>query len=146
MHVDCIGNWRFEVSKSVVLNLCALTMIDPITNLLEIVCLPQVAPNAEMVMQAFENTWLSRYPKPMTIISDHGAEFIGHEFPQKLLEAGIQFKLVSLHNPQSNGIIKQVHRTISQILQVMIEQQRPRMQAECEVTVDDGLATAMHAT
>ena len=28
----------------------------------------------------------------------------------------------------------------------MIEQQKPRMQAECEVTVDDGLATAMHAT
>ena len=56
VHVDCIDNWRFEVSKSVVLNLCALTMIDPITNLLEIVCLPQVAPNAETVMQAFENT------------------------------------------------------------------------------------------
>ena len=40
VHVDCIGNWRFEVLKSVVLNLHALTMIDPITNLLEIVCLP----------------------------------------------------------------------------------------------------------
>ena len=26
----------------------------------------------------------------------------------------------------------------------MIEQQRPRMQAECEVTVDDGLTTSMH--
>ena len=28
----------------------------------------------------------------------------------------------------------------------MIEQQRPRTQAECELIVDDGLATAMHAT
>ena len=28
----------------------------------------------------------------------------------------------------------------------MIEQRKPRMQAECEVTVDDGIATAMHAT
>ena len=89
VHVDCIGNWRFEILKSVVLNLHALTMIDPITNLLEIVHLPQAAPNAETVMQAFENTWLSRYPKSMTIFSDHGAEFSGHEFPQKLLEAGI---------------------------------------------------------
>ena len=88
VHVDCIGNWWFEISKSVVFNLCALRMIAPITNLLEIVCLPQVAPNAETVMQAFKDTWLSRYPKPMTVISDHGAEFIGHEFPQKLLEAG----------------------------------------------------------
>ena len=81
-------------------------MIDPITNLLEIVHLPQVAPNAETVMWAFENTWLSRYPQPMTVISDHGADFIGHEFPQKLLEAGIQFKPVSVNNPQSNGIIE----------------------------------------
>ena len=79
MHIDCIGNWRLH----------ALTMIDPITNLLEIVCLPQVAPKAETVTQAFKNTWLSRYPKMMTVISDCGAEFIGHEFPQKLLEAGI---------------------------------------------------------
>ena len=89
VHVNCIGNWRFDVTKSVVLNLHALTMIDPITNLLEIVCLPQAAPNPETVMWVFENTWLSRYPKPMTVISDCGAEFIGHEFPQKLLEAGI---------------------------------------------------------
>ena len=106
VHVNCIDNWRFDVTKSVVLNLCALTMIDPVTNLLEIVHLPQAAPNAETGMQAFENTWLSRYPKPMTIISDCGAEFIGHEFPQKLLEAGIRFKPVSVHNPQSNGIIE----------------------------------------
>ena len=39
-----------------------------------------------------------------------------------------------------------MHRTILQILRVMIEQQKPRTQAECEVTVDDGLAAAMHAT
>ena len=40
VHVDCISNWRSDIIKSVVLNLCALTMIDPVTNLLEIVCLP----------------------------------------------------------------------------------------------------------
>ena len=40
VHVDCIGIWRFEVLKSVLLNLHALTMIDPVTNLLEIVHLP----------------------------------------------------------------------------------------------------------
>ena len=28
----------------------------------------------------------------------------------------------------------------------MIDQQKPRMQAECETIADDGLATAMHAT
>ena len=39
-----------------------------------------------------------------------------------------------------------MHRSILQILRVIIEQQKPRMQAECEVSVDDGLATAMQAT
>ena len=28
----------------------------------------------------------------------------------------------------------------------MIDQQNPRMQAECETIADDGLATTMHAT
>ena len=39
-----------------------------------------------------------------------------------------------------------MHRAISQILQVIIDQRKPRMQAEYETIADDGLATALHAT
>ena len=120
-------------------------MIDPVTNLLEIVELPG-PPTAEMVMRAFENTWLSRYPKPMRVICDRGPEFIGHEFPQKLLEAGIKYRPVSAGNPQSNGIIEQVHKSIALILRVLIDQRKPRTQEDCKAVIQDGLATAMHAT
>ena len=64
-------------------------MIDPVTNLLEIVHLYKT-PAAKTVMRAFTNTWLCRYPKPEKVICDWGPEFVGHEFPYKLLEAGIQ--------------------------------------------------------
>jgi transposase InsO family protein len=97
-------------------------------------------------MRAFENTWLCRYPKPMTVISDRGPEFLGHEFPSKLLEAGIKFKPITALNPQSNGIIERVHQTIAQILRVMIDQRKPKTSDDCNTLVEDGLATAMHAT
>ena len=99
-----------------------------------------------MVMNVFQNTWLSCYPKPMKVICDRGPEFLGHEFLVKLLEAGIRFKPISALNPQSNGIIEWVHQVIAQILQVMIEQQKPKIQAQCDEIVQDDIAMAMHAT
>ena len=145
VHVDCIGNWKYSVSKNLSIDVRALTMIDPVTNLLEVVRLHK-APTAQEVMRAFENTWLSRYPKPLRVISDRGPEFIGHEFPQKLLEAGIRFKPVSARNPQSNGIIERVHQTIAQVIRVLIERNKPTNQDECDRLIEDALATAMHAT
>ena len=145
VHIDCIGNWHFKISKTVSINLRALTMIDPVTNLLEVVRLDDV-PTASSVMRAFENTWLSRYPKPERVVCDRGPEFIGHEFPQKLLEAGIKHRPVTAMNPQSNGIIERVHQTMALILRVMIDQRKPKSQEECDRICEDGIATIMHAT
>ena len=147
VHIDCIGNWNFPILKAnkIAINVRAVTMIDPVTNLLEIAEIKQ-APTAEIAMRAFENTWLCRYPKPLKVICDRGPEFIGHEFPAKLLEAGIQFKPVTAKNPQSNGIIERVHQTISLILRVLIDQRKPDTQEACQRLVEDGLSTAMHAT
>lgn len=90
VHLDCIRNWSFKISKTVTLNFQALTMIDPVTNLLKLVQL-DATPTASACMKAFSNTWLCRYPKPLKVVCDRGPEFLGHEFPQLLLEAGIQF-------------------------------------------------------
>lgn len=55
VHVDCIGNWSFKISKNVSVNLRALTMIDSVKKLLETVKLNDV-PTAATVMRAFKNT------------------------------------------------------------------------------------------
>ena len=145
VHVDCIGNWSFKVSKTVSLNVRALTMIDPVTNLLEIKQL-FAPPTAQSVMKAFELGWLCRYPKPVKVICNRGPEFLGHEFPQKLLEAGIRLKPISALNPQSNGIIERVHQVIAQILRTLIDKRKPKTDKECRELVEDGLSFAMHAT
>ena len=119
-------------------------MIDPATNLLEISRLRENL-SREAVMRVFEHTWLSRYSKPLKVISDRGPEFLGPEFPQNLLEAGIQHKPISALNPQSNGIIERVHQTMAQILRILIEKNRPRNQEERERLIDDSIVTIIHA-
>lgn len=145
VHVDCIGQWTYKISKSLSLELRALTMIDPVSNLLEIARI-HGSPNSKMIMRTFDNTWLCRYPKPIKVVCDRGPEFLGHDFPQLLLEAGIKFRPISALNPQSNGIIERVHQSISQILRVLIELRKPSTEEECNELAEDGLAMAMHAT
>ena len=70
---------------------------------------------------------------------------MGHEFPQKLLEAGIGFKPISTLNLQSNSIVEQVQQMIAQVWRIMIKQQKPTLEKECNELIDDGIATVMHA-
>ena len=64
--------------KGVEVKVCALTMVDPVTNLVKIVQVEstKTAPTA----QAFCNTWLSQCPLPEKVLSDNGPEFSGSEW------------------------------------------------------------------
>ena len=60
VHLDCIGPWAVTVNNiDLVFN--ALTMIEPVFNLLEIVRIPSAKDGTTMV-RLFENHLLSRYP------------------------------------------------------------------------------------
>jgi hypothetical protein len=78
VHVDTIGPWRLCVNK-VDIVIQALTMINPVTNLLEIA---QMNPpyTALEAFRVFESTWLSCYPRLVCCLHDNGPEFCGHEF------------------------------------------------------------------
>jgi hypothetical protein len=113
VHVDTIGPWMFTKGKGrnqVQYEIRALTCIDPVTNLLEICLLSDKTSAAAAT--AFENVWLSRYPRPQRVVHDRGPEFIGFEFQNLLLAAGIRARPLTGKNPQSNGIVQQVHRTV----------------------------------
>jgi hypothetical protein len=76
VHVDTIGKWSLQYKrqgKTLKITFLALTMIDPVTNLVEICRVPEVKPEASA--EALENTWLSRYPRPLYCIHDGGSEF-----------------------------------------------------------------------
>eukprot|EP00536_Pseudo-nitzschia_multiseries_P008800 jgi/Psemu1/66688/estExt_Genemark1.C_2310007 len=112
-HINCIGPWNVEINK-INLKFDALTCIDPVTNLLEIIRIPE-SKTAENIRRLFENCWLSRYPRPLRIIHDHGPKFNGHNF---------QFPL----DYAANGIIESTHKTI-----------------EANNLVEEAISTAMHA-
>jgi RNase H-like domain found in reverse transcriptase/Integrase zinc binding domain/Reverse transcriptase (RNA-dependent DNA polymerase) len=75
--VDLIGPWTMPVVDEK-LTFHALTMIDMVTNLVEVVRINNKT--AANVALHFENTWLSRYPLPLYCLHDPGNEFAGGEF------------------------------------------------------------------
>ena len=62
--MDSIGEWKITIG-SVKISVAGLTMIDPVTNILEIARYPESKINGTNCKDLFENTWLSRYPRPI---------------------------------------------------------------------------------
>ena len=141
---DCIGPWVIELRGGRDYSLRALTSIDITTNLLEIE--PIVTQTAAECARAFENGWLSRYPRPLRVIHDQGSEFIGSAFQDLLRRAGIKSVPTTARNPQGNSVIEAVHKSVGQVLRTLIQIHRPQTVHQAKATGDTALATAMHAT
>lgn len=142
IHVDTIGPWKCKVNgKELVFN--ALTTIDPVTNLLEINRLPEV--NAYACMKTLENEWLSRYPRPVRCVHDQGTEFTGLSFQNGMKRVGVKCSSISSHNPQANSVVESIHKTVGNVLRVLLHSYPPTSEEAAEKLMDEALATAMHA-
>ena len=143
VHVDMVGPWKIKVNKTS-LEIKALTCIEPVLNLLEIFrCNDK---KGLTVAKAFENGYLSRYPRPLECVHDNGPEFISEDFQNLLKKAGIKRKPTTSNNPQANGVIESVHKTVGQVLRTYVELKPPQKQDEVDTMIESALATAMHAT
>ena len=142
VHCDQIGPWDYKINGLEV-KIRALTMVDPVTNLVEIarVHSTQCAENTD----AFVNTWLSRYPLPLKILSDGGPEFSGHEWEFMLQNWGLTRGRISTHTPTANAIIESSHKSMGQILRTILANEQPTTQAELDKVVDSALACTMRA-
>jgi transposase InsO family protein len=88
-------------------------MIDPTTGWFEIKEMKDQS--SEAAMEAFDDTWLSRYPRPEYIGFDNGKEY-KKMFKQLINNYGIKPKPITTYNPQSNGIIERVHLVLGDAL------------------------------
>jgi transposase InsO family protein len=88
-------------------------MIDPATRWFEIKAIEH--PTSHEAMEAFNNTWLSRYPRPTYVGYDNGSEF-KDVFRQLCKNYGITPKISSDYNPQANSIVERVHLTLGNML------------------------------
>ena len=112
VNVDLIGPYVVRTPTSTH-TLRALTMIDPVTGWFEVISIPDKT--AHTVMEAFNNTWLTRYPRPQYIGYDNGSEFKA-QFKQMCENYGMKEKPSSSYNPQSNGIVERVHQVLGNAL------------------------------
>ena len=90
--VDLVGPWKIKVpgyDDPVTFN--ALTVIDTVTNLTELIHLPRKT--SRHVAIAFQNALLTRYPRPIHVIYDQGGRHAG----ARAERAGERQAVVRLH-------------------------------------------------
>ena len=140
--VDLIGPWTITVHGHD-LEFLALTCIDPVTTLSEIVRIDDKS-SAHVAMK-FENQWLARYPRPVRCIHDQGNEFTANPFQHVLAINGIQDVPATVANPQANAVNERLHQTIENILCTLLHAIRPLNNAHAITIIDTCFATARHA-
>ena len=74
-----------------------MTMIDPTTGWFKIAEVLSTDVGSARISQIFNNTWLSRYPRPTKAVYDHGSEFKLH-FKNLVLDYGIKPSLITDSN------------------------------------------------
>ena len=141
--VDLVGPWEIEIHGEYI-EFKALTCIDTVTNLAEIIRINNKT--SQHISDQFQNCWLARYPSPNRCVHDNGGEFLGHEFQQLLAQAGITSVPTTVKNPQANAICERLHRTMGDVLRVILRTDTPDNELEAEQIVDNALATCMHVT
>ena len=138
-HVNLIGPWELK-SQGVAAKFQAMTIIDPVTNLVKImqVTSTKSAKNA----CTFQNTWLSQCPKLDKVATDNGPEFSGNEWEFMLMDWGICKGRISshtptaTHTPTANTVIESSHQVIGQILCTILHGTAVRTKAELEAAFD----------
>ena len=110
VNVDMIGPLKCHQPDGTILELAALTMIDPATGWFEIKDVERI--NAANCMEAMDDTWLCRYPRPQFIGFDNGSEF-KNIFFEMCTNYGMKPKPNTAYNPQGNSIVERVHQVIN---------------------------------
>jgi putative transposase len=118
--LDMIGPYDVKAANGN-FTLRALTMIDPATGWFEVKDVPDYTANSTQA--AFDEVWLSRYPRPEIIGFDGGSEF-KQLFDEMRRNYGMKKRVTTAYNPQANGIIERVHLVLADALRTFELQER----------------------
>ena len=143
--IDTVGPWSINIEGYGKLVINAYSIIDTCSNLLELKQASQMNPTGLESIQVLEDTWLSRYPKPVRIIYDQGTEYRNVDFESFLINQGIKGCPCTVKNPQSNAILERVHDVMKTSLRTSIRNRPPNDITEARAMVDRILASAQYA-
>lgn len=94
----------------------------------------------------FVNTWLARYPKPVSCVFDQGGEFMGWSFQSMLEHNNIRGRPTTTKNPQANAICERMHQSVGNSLRVLRQMNPPVGAVNAIGLLESALANAMYAT
>ena len=140
--VDLIGLWSVTTGTGKTYVFHALTCIDHIINLPELICINDKS--SEEVAAKFKECWLSRYPRPEMCAHDGGGEFIGPKFQALLYSFEIHDIGANACNPQGNSICEQMHKDVGNTLTCLVHTDKPRTLDDAKNYVNSALATCMY--
>ena len=140
--IDLVGPWTVKV-HGIALTFQALTVIDTVTNFCEIIRIYDKT--ARHVGLQLENSWLSRYPRPVRCLFDQGGEFIGHAFTQVLRNHGVKPVPLTVKYPQSNALCERLHLTIGNSLRAIVNYEPPQNIDQAALMVNTALQTAAYS-
>jgi transposase InsO family protein len=118
--LDMIGPYEVKAANGN-FTLRALTMIDPATGWFEVKDVPDYTANS--TQSAFDEVWLSRYPRPEIIGFDGGSEF-KNVFEEMRKNYGMKKRVSTAYNPQANGIVERVHLVLGDALRTFELQEK----------------------
>ena len=110
VHVDLVG--PLPVTSSGMRYL--LTMIDRSTRWFE--AIPLASMTAEVVLETFIATWVSRFGVPAKVTTDQGTQFTSGTWASWCVERGIEHIKTTAYHPKSNGMVERLHRQIKEAL------------------------------
>ena len=138
VHVDMIGPWKVTINQ-----FKAVTCIDSVVNLPEVIPVENAKSKTEA--EAFEDNWLSCYPRPRKCIHDNGSEFLGPEFLQMLTRNNIISVPTTVKNPQSNAIVERLHQTLKTTIVISLRENPPQSFEEVSSLISRKCAAAQYA-
>ena len=140
--VDLVGPWKVNIGKKEHTFL-ALTIIDTVTNLTEVVRVDNK--ESETIARKFAQTYLSHNPWPQRCVLDHGGEFTGREFQQLLEKCHIKDVPTTSRNPTANSICERMHQTVGNVLRTLVHEKPPKSTGRAKDLVDEAFSIAQHA-
>ena len=143
--IDTVGPWTLNIEGLGKVTINAYSIIDTCSNLLELKRASQNNPSGKESVQVLEDTWLSRYPKPVRIIYDQGTEYCNIDFESFLISQGIKGCPSTVKNPQSNAILERVHDVMKTSLRTQGHSNPPTNIEDANAMVDRILASAQYA-
>lgn len=114
-----------------------------VTNYCELICLNNKT--AQHVAIQLAKAPLSCYSWAVHRLFNQGGEFIGHDFTRVLHNHGITPVPLPAKNLQSNAIYKQLHLTVSNILQTLVHFKSPIDIQGVVLLIDTPLQTAAYS-